>query len=72
MIRPRRELTLQDYAAMKCALNVTCRRCRHKATLFMPDLIERFGARAVLADVRAKLLCRECGYDAADCEPMMC
>ena len=37
-----------------------CRRCRRTAALSMELLLEEFGRRATIADIRAHLRCRVC------------
>jgi hypothetical protein len=63
--------TLGDYHALKCVLHVTCRRCRHKHTLFLVPLIEQHGEHCEVDELRPRLRCTQCGYDAADVEPMV-
>jgi hypothetical protein len=63
--------TLRDYAELKCVLIVTCRRCRHKCTLYLAPLIEQHGEQCEVDELRPRLRCGQCGYDAADVQPMV-
>jgi hypothetical protein len=62
---------LRYYADWKCALNVTCRRCRHGTTVYLPTLIEKFGPHYLVADLAPKFTCGECGASMADVQPMV-
>jgi hypothetical protein len=50
---------------------VTCRRCRHGTTIFLPTLIEKFGADCLVEDLAPKFRCGECGASMTDVEPMV-
>lgn len=63
--------TLQQLHDWKCALDVTCRRCKHRATLYLPSLIEQYGPTTELAEIVPKFVCGECGAQMANVEPMM-
>ena len=63
--------TLADCAEWKCALNITCRRCRHGTVVYLPALIEKYGPTAELADLTPKFICSECGAATADVDPMI-
>jgi hypothetical protein len=55
--RPR---TLRDVAAAKAALQVTCRRCHHRAVLLPIDLAERLGADFQVDRLAGRLRCEGC------------
>jgi hypothetical protein len=63
--------TLRDYLEWKCALHVTCRRCKHRKVVYLPELIERYGPNADLYELAPKLTCSECGAAMADIDPMV-
>jgi hypothetical protein len=63
--------TLADYVEWKCALHITCRRCRHGTVVYLPSLIEKYGPTAELAELTPRFVCGECGAQMANVEPMM-
>lgn len=55
--RPR---SLRDVAEAKAALQVTCRRCRHRVVLLPITLAERLGPAFPVDELAKRLRCDEC------------
>ena len=52
--------SLRQVAEAKAALQVKCRRCRHRHVLYPKHLIARFGLETDIDSLAPKLRCSEC------------
>ena len=52
--------SLRQVAENKAALQVKCRRCRHRHVLYPNHLIARFGPEVDIDSLAPKLRCSEC------------
>lgn len=52
--------SLRQVAENKAALQITCRRCRHRHVLYPQRLIARYGPEADIYGLARKLRCTRC------------
>jgi hypothetical protein len=60
MLLPPTIKTIRDLAKAKLAVDVVCRRCRHRQLLFPMSLAERVGADFPVAELPRRLRCTGC------------
>jgi transcription elongation factor Elf1 len=62
----RDKYTLRRVVELSLAVAFECRNCHKLAQSNVLDLVERYGLRTKLGELRAKAVCRRCGKRAAD------
>jgi hypothetical protein len=54
-------MTLGNAAAARVRLIVWCKGCGHRAEPDPTEIAQRYGAETVVLDLRARLVCSQCG-----------